>query len=514
MARLARRRDDPTPPWRAHGRLPLRAAWRWAGPVITLAIVVGLVLWVERSSTWSALRSSIESLDFDPTRATLILAWLAGVVFAAVATLLGGRPWVAALTATGFVAITYVWPFGERVRHEVPTIFGMKETLQPEVLWHNQAVALGLALVAALIAAATADLVRRGVANVAIPAWRLGRSRRLQLAPLLSLVGACAIGMSVITGLVLAAGVDPVLRYGPEHGVYLAPVTSATPLPPDPAHPSAPPEPIPAHGQLLDQVYRSTAMGEDRHFLVYLPPTYGLKRAASRHYPVLYLLHGDPGGPSEWVQFGATNIFDAGIAASAMPETILVMPDGNGHVTAATQWANRFDGRDRIEDAVLELVDVVDQGFRTIPDRAHRLIGGLSSGAFGAANLAARHPDTFGISMSFSGYFVATGPVFGGIASYIRVNSPYYIVQDEPLSRRVRFILVVGNRDPYYQQTNRAFAGQLARFGVAYDLNVLPGGHSADIWQEGLALAMTRMAQDLSGTVRLSDGGKTHGIQY
>jgi enterochelin esterase-like enzyme len=214
------------------------------------------------------------------------------------------------------------------------------------------------------------------------------------------------------------------------------------------------------------------------------------------------------------VQFGATNIFDAGIAASAMPETILVMPDGNGHVTAATQWANRFDGRDRIEDAVLELVDVVDQGFRTIPDHAHRLIGGLSSGAFGAANLAARHPDIFGISMSFSGYFVATGPVFGGISSYIRVNSPYYIVQDEPSSRRVRFILVVGNRDPYYQQSNRAFASQLDRYGVPHDLNVLPGGHSADIWQEGLALAMTRMAQDLSGTVRLPDGGKTHGLQY
>jgi enterochelin esterase-like enzyme len=327
-------------------------------------------------------------------------------------------------------------------------------------------------------------------------------------------VGPGAIALTVITGLVLAAGVDPVLRYGPDHGVYLAPVRSATPLPVDPAHPSAPPEPIPAHGQLLDRVYRSTAMGEDRHYLVYLPPTYGLKRAASRHYPVLYLLHGDPGGPSEWVQFGATNIFDAGIAASAMPETILVMPDGNGHVTAATQWANRFDGRDRIEDAVLELVDVVDEGFRTIPDRAHRLIGGLSSGAFGAANIAARHPDTFGIAMSFSGYFVAIGPVFGGISSYIRVNSPYYIVQDEPSSRRVRFILVVGNRDPYYQQTNRAFSSQLDRYGVPHDLNVLPGGHSADIWQEGLALGMTRMAQDLSGIVRLPDGGKTHGIQY
>ena len=514
MSRLARRRADATPPPGLVGRLPIRTISRWVGPALSPAVAIGLVLWLESSGVWSGLRSSIESLDFDPTRAALILAWLAGVVLAALATLLGGRPWIAAMTATAFVAVTYVWPFGERVRQEVPTIFGLKETLQPGVLWHNQAVALGLALVAALIGAATADLVRRGVAGTAILSWRTAQSRRLQIPSLLSLVGAGAIALTVITGLVLAAGVDPVLRYGPEHGVYLAPVRSATPLPVDPAHPSGPPEPIPAHGQLLDQVYRSTVMGEDRHYLVYLPPTYGLERAASRHYPVLYLLHGDPGGPSEWVQFGATNIFDAGIASGAMTETILVLPDGNGHVTAATQWANRFDGRDRVEDAVLELVDVVDQGFRTIPDRAHRLIGGLSSGAFGAANIAARHPDTFGIAMSFSGYFVAIGPVFGGISSYIRVNSPYYIVQDEPSSRRVRFILVVGNRDPQYLQTNRAFASQLDRFGVPHDLNVLTGGHSADIWQEGLALAMTRMAQELSGTVHLPDGGKTHGIQY
>jgi enterochelin esterase-like enzyme len=291
-------------------------------------------------------------------------------------------------------------------------------------------------------------------------------------------------------------------------------VTSAAPLPVDPAHPAAPPEPIPSHGQLLDEVYHSTAMGEDRHFLIYLPPTYGLKRAVSRQYPVLYLLHGDPGGPSEWVQFGAINIFDAGIAAGAMPETIVVLPDGNGHVTAATQWANRFDGRDRIEDAVLELIDTVDQDYRTIPDRAHRLIGGLSSGAFGAANIAARHPDTFGIAMSFSGYFVAIGPVFGGVPSYIRVNSPYYIVQDEAAAKTVRFILVVGSLDPTYLKTNRAFADLLGRQGVPHSLDVLGGGHSADIWQSGLALGMTRVSQGLSAPVRLADGGKTHGLQY
>jgi enterochelin esterase-like enzyme len=479
--------------------------WRWAEPALLLAVATGLSLWLESSNVWSTLREAIQSLDFDPSRASLILAWLGAVALAAMATLLTGRPWVSVLTATLFTGITYVWPFGERVRQEVPEIFGLKETLQPAVLWHNQAVALGVTIVAALMAAATADLVRRGVAGLGMTVLLLVRSRRLQREPLLALAAAVVIGLTSVTGLVLAAGVDPVLRYGPEHGVYLAPVVSPVPSPLDPPQPGTTPEPMPTHGQVLDKVYHSSAMGEDRRFLIYLPRSYDLRVAAKRHYPVLYLLHGDPGSPSDWIQFGATGVFDTGIAAGVIPETIIVFPDGNGHVTASTQWANRFDGRDRIEDSVLELVDEVDLDYRTVPDAAHRLIGGLSSGGFGAANLAARHPNLFGIAMSFSGYFVARGPVFGGISSYIRNNSPYYIVQDDPAARTVRYILVVGNRDPVYQQTNRNFAALLSQFGVPNDLNVLAGGHSSDIWQSGLALGMTRMAESLSIPVRVTN---------
>jgi enterochelin esterase-like enzyme len=505
MPRLARRRSDLTRQPRAYLRLSIRATWRWVWPMVALAAAIALVLWLEGSGWWSALRSTIQSLDFDPSRAELILAWMTAMTLAGLAALLSGRPWISALIATLFTAATYVGPFGDRVRHEVPEVFGIKETFQPAALWHNQAVALGVTLVAALVAAGTADLVRRGALALGTVAWRIARSRRLRAESLLSLAVALAVGFTAVTGLVLAAGVDPVLRYGPEHGVYLPPVVSAQPAPSDPGQPGVPPEPIPTHGELVQKVYHSMAMGEDRHYLIYLPASYALKVAANRYYPVLYLLHGDPGGPSDWVQFGATGIFDTGIAAGVIPETVVVFPDGNGHVTASTQWANRFDGRDRIEDALLELVSAVDIDFRTIPDSGHRLIGGLSSGAFGAANIAARHPNLFGVAMSFSGYFVASGPVFGGIPSNIRSNSPYYIVQDNPAARTVRYMLIVGNRDPIYQQTNRNFAAVLNQFGVPYDLNVLAGGHSADIWQSGLALGMTRLAEKLSLPVYVTD---------
>lgn len=523
MARVARRADHRVetvapsrrwpPPIRA--RLPLARILPWVLPVVGLLAATGTVLALENSAAWSALSRTLASLDFDAGRTALIQAWLAALILAVTATLLTGRPWVSGLAAMLFTGATYVWPFGERLRREVPEIFGVKETFQPGVLWHNQAVMLGVALLAALMGAATADLLRRGIVGCGLSLWSLARTRRLGARHVASIAGGLVIGLTLLTALTMAAGTDPLLRYGPEHGVYVAPVISARPAPVavDPAKPATTPEPMPAQGQLLDKSYHSDAMGEDRHFLIYLPPSYELRRSATRHYPVLFLLHGDPGRPADWVQFGATSVFDTGIATGVLPETILVMPDGNGHVTAATQWADRFDGRDRIEDALLELVEAVDLEYRTIPDRDHRLIAGLSSGAFGAANIAARHPDVFGIAMSFSGYFVATGPVFGGISTYIRVNSPYYLVQDQPSARSVRYILVVGNHDPYYLQANQAFADLLARLGVPHELDVLTGGHSADVWQTGLAVGMSRMAQSLSVTVRIPAGGATHRLE-
>src|SRR3982074_3486431 len=115
MSRRARRPTDPAPLRHPYGALPTEPSFRWAGGALSLAVAASLTLWLESSGAWSGLRSSIESLDFDPGRAALILAWLAGVVLAALATLLGGRPWIAALTATVFVAVTYVCPFGARV---------------------------------------------------------------------------------------------------------------------------------------------------------------------------------------------------------------------------------------------------------------------------------------------------------------------------------------------------------------------------------------------------------------
>jgi enterochelin esterase-like enzyme len=444
------------------------------GALLGLAIAIALF---EGSATWRSLDGGLRSLDFDPERALLIEAWLAGALFAFGGALITGRPWLSSVGAVAFVGLTYVLPLGARLVQQTPALFGMRERVSAGAIQHNQVVALAIAFLAAVVAAAVADLFGREIR-------RHLRDRQSRTRAVRSGVLAGALVLAVV----LAAGVDPLLRVGPDAGVYSpAPVTAR---PVSASGPPAPAEPVPTAGEVREGTYHSAAMGEDRHFNIYLPPSYNLRSAAHRHYPTVYLLHGDPSNSGEWLRYGTPAVFDAGFAHGDVSETILVMPDGTGRVTVATQWANRRDGRDRIEDATLELVAFVDQHYRTAADRQYRVIGGLSSGAYGAVNLAARHPDVFGAAMGFSGYYLAQGPVFGFDRAYADANSPTIIVQRSAAARTVHYILTVGAADPYRASTE-GFVQQLRRLGVQTDFELIPGGgHGGRLFWGGLLFGL------------------------
>lgn len=497
MPRRAIRRSDPPPaPVRPPRRLQVRLAGLW--PVPALGVAVGVALLLETTEFWQSLNAALQGFDFDPERAALLQAWAAGIIVAATGSLLCGRPWWSSVMAMVFVGITYAWPLRDRLLTEVPSLFGARELVSKPALYGNLGAVLAVAFLAAVPSAATGQLVRAGVqrTRTALLAFRPDGIRLRSIVRVLLGSGLLAImaGALILTPVAVA-----VLEYGPTQGVYRPTAAPPRTL----VDPGLPPEVVPTSGQVLTASYHSDAMAQDRHFVIYLPPTYGLRAARQHRYPVLYLLHGDPGDPGQWVRLGSPALFDAGSARGVLPETILVMPDGNGRAGAFTDWADSIDGRNRIESAVLELVAMVDRDYRTLADRRYRLIGGLSSGAYGAANIAARNPDVFGTAMSFSGYFIGASSALGSDPAYIRANSPYYVVQDRPHARLVRYVLVVGTTDPYYQRRTQAFAGVLGRLGVSYALSLVPGGHGGEVWSQGLALGMARLAAGLSHPIRV-----------
>jgi enterochelin esterase-like enzyme len=156
-----------------------------------------------------------------------------------------------------------------------------------------------------------------------------------------------------------------------------------------------------------------------------------------------------------------------------------------------------------MESSVLELVAQVDQEYRTLAGPHHRVIAGLSDGGYGAANIALRHPDIFGMAISLSGYFKAEGLAFGDDRAYMRANSPASIVRDQPASRTVRLILVAGTSDGQYLRNTEAFAAELDRWAMPHALVRLPGGHQA-LQPLQLPVDLQRLRRHSTGSMRLA----------
>jgi enterochelin esterase-like enzyme len=269
----------------------------------------------------------------------------------------------------------------------------------------------------------------------------------------------------------------------------------------DPADQAAPAAPTvtPAVSRIVVGSFYSQAMQEQRSFDIYLPASYD--QAPDQSYPVLFLLHGDDGRIDAWASIGLQPKMDRAIA-NGVPEMIVVMPDGSGHFNDETDWANRADGSDPIEDQVLELVAAVDQTYRTLTDRSNRYIGGLSSGGFGALNIALHRPDLFSTAMSFSGFIAADDPeadagVFGDDPTYLAQNSPLGLLSSEPAAGDIYYVLSAGQQDAYFQHRMAEFSAELDRLGIAHEFHVVPGGHDGNAWSAGLDFGLAHVAAQI-----------------
>jgi S-formylglutathione hydrolase len=125
---------------------------------------------------------------------------------------------------------------------------------------------------------------------------------------------------------------------------------------------------------------------------IYLPPSYG---RGSRHYPVIYLLHGIANNHETWLNYiGIKAILDRSIAARRIPEVIVVMPDGFNVYGGGYYRNSSVSGRweDFIAD---DLIHFVETHYRTINDAGGRALVGWSMGGFGALNIAMDRPGLY-----------------------------------------------------------------------------------------------------------------------
>jgi enterochelin esterase-like enzyme len=170
------------------------------------------------------------------------------------------------------------------------------------------------------------------------------------------------------------------------------------------------------HGQVREVWYNSKVTGTWRHALVYLPPNYD---AQTRHrYPVLYLQHGGGEDETGWIRQAHANfILDNLIAARSCKPIIVVMaygyarragqapPDLTGKPFGSPEMMKAMqDMSAAFEDDVTQvLIPFIDKTFRTITDRDHRAMAGLSMGGMQTFQITLNHLDLFSYIGGFSG---------------------------------------------------------------------------------------------------------------
>lgn len=190
---------------------------------------------------------------------------------------------------------------------------------------------------------------------------------------------------------------------------------------------------------------------------VYLPPGY----RRDRRYPVLYLLHGSPGGPGSFVTaVPAPMVEDELLAQRRIHPLILVMPQGTPDPATETAWVDGVASGSAWETFLSrDVVHLVDACFATDATGHGRGLAGLSDGGYAALNIAFHHPGQFDLVESWSGYQHADPSlttVYGSDSRRIAYDSPAVYLTHVAAELRRQGVFVwqyIGSRDSALTET-------------------------------------------------------------
>jgi S-formylglutathione hydrolase FrmB len=458
--------------------------------LVSLCVALFGGLWLFHSTVSSNLTSTILDFGLDPQRTQLVSALLLTTGAAFIGAIIGRRKLTVMIGAGTVFCVNYLMGFVQLELQPVRDPGGNLEALNIEVLIHTSFVMLALALLCAFIGSA----VGRGFGEVLLaPPYRFveflwqrrrpvssqrtlpllrketTRGRTTSIIPSRNTLGSWFATATMTILVILASSASDLFIFSPDTGLHALPSLTSI-----------------ERGTIVhDEVISPALGGQQKPFLVYLPPSYNTPAGRTKRYPTLYLLHGSPGHDNDWLTGGkADQSADTLIARGKMPELILILPDGNGRSGETSEWGNSFDHKQNIETYIaVDLVKYVDQKYRTIASPIHRGIGGLSMGGFGAMNIAIHHPAVFGIVIALGGYYRAEGSIWSNNAAYIRNNSPLEVLPtDKPAWKLHMYIGAATKDQPYYDDALQ-FVHELNRWHIPYRLDIQNGFHSWQVWQ-------------------------------
>lgn len=241
----------------------------------------------------------------------------------------------------------------------------------------------------------------------------------------------------------------------------------------------------------------------NRHGLIYLPPQYNDPKFSHVRFPVVELLHGSPGKPSNWVVvLKIAKIADILISRHLMGPVVLVMPS----INQGRHFQECVNGRGAADDTYLatDVPTDVRTRFRVSQVPAEWGIAGYSSGGYCAANLSLRHRSAYGAAAILDGYYRASdGPAaraLGDDPRAMAANSPLEIAQRLPAGTQPlpAFWITAGTGAYGDYLSAREFIAALKNLEQVSFVVEQGAGHNYYAWSAALPSMLAWMWQQLA----------------
>ena len=257
------------------------------------------------------------------------------------------------------------------------------------------------------------------------------------------------------------------------------------------------------HGEVRERSYFSNTTKDWRRIFIYTPPGYDNDRDA--RYPVLYLQHGGGEDETGWPKQGRVAfIMDNLIAERKARPMLVVMERGYARRPGDPAPAARPPARPAApgqkptprpdisrmfgafeEVMVKDLIPMIDATYRTIPDRDHRAMAGLSMGGMQTFQITLKHLDLF----SHIGGFSGGGGGFGGTPQDPKTANGGVMADADAFNKKVRVLwLGIGTTEPQRMyESVKNYHQALEKAGIKHVYYESPGtSHEWLTWRRSL----------------------------
>ena len=243
------------------------------------------------------------------------------------------------------------------------------------------------------------------------------------------------------------------------------------------------------HGKVEAVWYDSPTLKAKRRMMIYLPPGYDEGR---QKYPVFYLLHGTGGDETVWLEQGhAAQVLDNLIATGDAEPMIVVMPNGHPDTPAAVGIGSNNDQptfahkqwmEGTFEQSFNDIMNWVDNNYRTRASKRYRAIAGLSMGGYHSLYISANQPVDFAYVGLFS---AAIGRMDQGKSKIYDDLEAKLVTQ---FKQRPRLYWIGIGKDDFLYKDNAAFREMLDKNRLRYTYHESGAGHEWANWRDYLIL--------------------------